>query len=212
MTSQTELHETEQLSQAEKVKAASEYASAFAKAHAKADKRISNGSLLPVHARMSSKTSQNGLTPWLRAQIDIYELILSNVPEDALPPSDEYFPVADVGQSANRGAVCIQGTVPSISTSTRIFAYPLQRQTASTNIHLCASNIFHFLIGLNILFSGQRFLTPEELMAAHGFSDYRMEGLSLNEKMGLVGRGMAATTLATILAPVAKALGYFRVI
>ena len=156
--SQTALHETEQQSEAEKVKAASEYASAFAKAHAKAGKRISNGSLLPVHARMSSKTFQGGLTPWLRAQIDIYELILSNVPEDALPPSDEYFPVADVGQSANRGAVCIQGTVPSISTSTRIFAYPLQRQTASTNI--CVRQIFlmFFQIRLNVFFLVKGFL------------------------------------------------------
>ena len=113
--------------EAQRVQLACDYAECFAKAHAKAGQRITAGKLRPVGNRMSTKTSEVGLTPWLRAQIDAYELIIDSIPLADHPPPEFFFPVADVGQSAGRGAVCIQGTIPSLATSSRIFAYSLQR-------------------------------------------------------------------------------------
>ena len=55
-----------------------------------------------------------------------------------------------------------------------------------------------------------RFLRPEELMACHGFKGYQMLGLTKQEQMCLIGRGMSATTLAVVMVPIAKALGYCR--
>lgn len=51
-----------------------------------------------------------------------------------------------------------------------------------------------------------RFLLPSELMAARGFSAYDFSGLTFSEQMGLVGRGMSATSLAVVLAASLKAL------
>jgi hypothetical protein len=43
-------------------------------------------------------------------------------------------------------------------------------------------------------------------MAAHGFEQYSFSGLSFAEQMGLIGRGMSATSLAVVLAASLKAL------
>ena len=113
--------------EAQRVQMACQCAECFAKAHAKAAHRIAVGNLKPVGDRMSAKTSEVGLSPWLRAQIDVYELIVDSIPHSDRPAPEFFFPVADVGQSAGRGAVCIQGTIPSLATSSRIFAYQLGR-------------------------------------------------------------------------------------
>ena len=47
-------------------------------------------------------------------------------------------------------------------------------------------------------------------MESHGFANYDMNGLTFTDQMGLVGRGMSAVSLAVVLAPVLKALGFFR--
>jgi hypothetical protein len=51
-----------------------------------------------------------------------------------------------------------------------------------------------------------RFLQPSELMAAHGFHGYDFGGLAFCDQMGLIGRGMSATSLAVIFAASLKAM------
>ena len=118
---------SKQQTEREKVAEASEYArafkAAFGKAASKSKTRIADGLLLPFADRMSQQLSDQSLSPWLCAQIDVYELMVRSLPTD-LP---NYFPVADIGQTSHRGAVCLQGTLPSMSTSSRLFAYPLKR-------------------------------------------------------------------------------------
>jgi hypothetical protein len=113
-------------SDADKVKQASEYAADFAKSYGKAKKRLGKDSQLkPVHERASYIHAQQlaGTTPWIRAQIDVREMLYkaSTMPDPS--KHEMYHPVADVGQSAYRGAIHVQGTLPSLSTSTRLWSY-----------------------------------------------------------------------------------------
>ena len=56
-----------------------------------------------------------------------------------------------------------------------------------------------------------RLITPEEMMSCHGFESYDLScGLSYTDKMGLVGRGMCASSLVLVLAPCLKALGHLQ--
>jgi hypothetical protein len=53
-----------------------------------------------------------------------------------------------------------------------------------------------------------RFITPEELMKAHGLDGYKFDGLSFGEQMGLVGRGMSVVSLTIVIGAALKAIGY----
>ena len=114
--------------EAGRVKQACEYASAFKASYEKAKKRITVGKLHQKEQRASASVAPwMKLTPWLQAQIDIYEMIIASIPGAASTPM--YHALADVGQSAYRGAISVQGTLPSISTSSRLFSYQLKRRT-----------------------------------------------------------------------------------
>ena len=80
--------------EADRVKKASEYASCFKTAYAKAQKRIAPGQLLPVASRASHHMvphpSNAAATPWLKAQIDVYEMIINSLRGKSAQPSDEF--------------------------------------------------------------------------------------------------------------------------
>lgn len=113
----------------DRVKQASEYAKEFAKSFQKAQTRLGQASQLkPTHERTTQVHAQAvaGATPWTRAQIDVYEMLVqAAAPDPAL--YEMFHPVADVGQSAYRGAIHVQGTLPSISTSTKLWSYRLNK-------------------------------------------------------------------------------------
>jgi hypothetical protein len=107
-----------------------QYSEAFRVAYEKAGVRVKDATLRPRSERMSAKVSNFNGTPWLMAQVDVYEMIIESlVQSHSLDTRTLHFhPVADVGQSTHRGAVCVQGTIPSLSTSSRIFSYKLKRR------------------------------------------------------------------------------------
>ena len=45
-------------------------------------------------------------------------------------------------------------------------------------------------------------------MKSHGLANYDMTGLTYTDKMGLVGRGMSASTLVLVSAACLRALGF----
>jgi hypothetical protein len=120
-------------SESDKVKAASDYFACFQAAYQKAKtaKRVGNLPLLDWKSRASSVAALPvNTSPWMKAQIDIYEALLAHALrgqniEGAF--GDNFHPTADVGQSADRGALAVQGTIPSLSTSSRLFSYKLKR-------------------------------------------------------------------------------------
>ena len=138
----------EPLTEDSKVQAACDYFSCFNKAFqsARAAKRIDDTPLRPHADRASAQSNETRLTQWMRAQIDVYEAIIDSVARiEDLDTSDEhYHPVADVGQSSHRGAVALQGTVPSVSTSSRIYSYKLKRRWPQQSIHLKLNDLFFF--------------------------------------------------------------------
>ena len=120
------------LTEAEKVKAASDYFSCFQIAYKKARdaKRIGDAPLLDWKSRASSVGNIGSTaSAWMKAQIDVYEAIIAQVVRltDVDFDSRNFHPIADVGQSVHRGAVAIQGTIPSLSTSSRLYSYKLKR-------------------------------------------------------------------------------------
>jgi hypothetical protein len=120
----------------DRVRKASDYATCFKTAFEKAKKRVEPGQLLPVTSRasqhMAAHPSNTAATPWLKSQIDVYEMIVNSLRDKHAQSSDAHA-LADVGQSSYRGAVCTQGTLPSISTSTRIFSFKLKRSSPQRN-------------------------------------------------------------------------------
>lgn len=151
------------------------YTVSFAKGLLAAKDRIAAGYVPKVVVdRESQKHKIEGLSPWMRAQIDVYQCIA-----ESQWPGEDSFTVADTSQSANRGGVNGGGELPCVTTSSRIYAY-----------------------------RPHRFLTPGELMACHGFTDYDFSGLTFGESCQLVGKGMAATSLVAVLTPVLKHLGF----
>ena len=106
-----------------------QYSEAFRVAYEKAGARVKDATLRPRSERMSAKAGHFNGAPWLMAQVDVYEMIIESlVKTHSLDVEVSHFhAVADVGQSTHRGAVCLQGTIPSLSTSSRIFSYKLNR-------------------------------------------------------------------------------------
>jgi hypothetical protein len=120
-------------SESDKVKAASEYFACFKTAFEKAKtaKRLGDLPLLDWKCRASSVANLPvNTSPWMKAQIDIYEAILAHSLQGqdvAEAFGNDFHPIADVGQSADRGALAVQGTIPSLTTSSRLFSYKLKR-------------------------------------------------------------------------------------
>lgn len=159
----------------------SKYASAFAQGLLAAAPRVYKDHPGPEERtkRESARPELQGFSPWMRAQIDVYQHIIQSQKQFSETDPADWFPVADVGQTASRGAIQVTGELPCITTSSKIYAYDLHRT-----------------------------LTPDELMACHGFVDYNFSGLTTHEAAQLVGKGMAATSLVTVLAPVLKHLNF----
>lgn len=158
---------------AHEIDEAASYASALAKARDKAGKRLPQALSWPAVPDRESRHCTEVL-PWLKAQVDCYEQICSFM---SIARSNEHW-LADVSQTSNRGSVKLTGTVPTLTTSSRLWSYKLHRE-----------------------------LTPDECMRIHGFSQYDLRGLSTSEAKAIIGNMMAGTALAIILCPVLRSLG-----
>ena len=90
--------------------------------------------------------------------------------------------VADISQSADRGKLCLRGTLPTYTTSSTLYHYRLER-----------------------------FISAPELFVAHGYPGQTCwEGLSEGDQRRIVGNLMSSTTLVLALCPFLKALGALR--
>ena len=77
----------------------------------------------PLNKRESAQCrSAAAVTPWCLAQIDTYEQILKKASEDQLVDNKGYR-LADVSQTASRGALSLGGTLDTILTGTRYYDY-----------------------------------------------------------------------------------------
>ncbi|CAE7401932.1 unnamed protein product [Symbiodinium sp. CCMP2592] len=140
--------------------------------------RVSKDSplLLPHISRMSASMPHE--TAWMRAQIDVYQLIIAHMKEGLHPDvADSLHAVADVGQSAERGHVHLHGDLPCLTTSSRLFDY-----------------------------QSRRFLLPAELAASMGMGRVDFRGLTLSQSSAILGKSMATTTLAILFLPLLKCL------
>lgn len=77
--------------------------------------------------------------------------------------------------------MCLEGFLPTLCTSSRIWSF-------ADSVH--------------------RELLPEELMAAHGLSNYNFSGLTTLQAHSLIGNSMSATTLCVALIPLLLELGH----
>lgn len=158
----------------DEVDAAAVYAGTLQKARDKAKGRLPAALAWP---RLEDTESRHlpMTNAWSRAQVDVYEQICLHQCTDVDGPRHW---VADIGQTAGRGAVRVTGLAPTFTTSSRPYSYSLHRE-----------------------------LSPEECMWMHGFRDYNFHGTTLQQARSIIGNGMAATTLAVVLIPVAHSLG-----
>jgi len=139
-------------------------------------------SLLPLDQRPSQKRAVQ-IAAFAKANIDMaFELIrhtLSSWPEGE---RNKVSPVADVSQSINRRRFSVDGLVPTLTTSSRIWGYNLGR-----------------------------FITPSELLILHGLPDdvavNHIGGLSWQDVTTLAGNGMIAPALGLVMCSALIALG-----
>ena len=159
-----------------------EYAQAIARITAQGAARLPDPIQLPPLSERESSKHLTGRTPWLRAQCDVYHEIAKHEASSLGPElgsTDYQHALADIGQSANRGRVCVDGSVPTVCTSTALWSYKLHRM-----------------------------ITPSELLALNGFPDYNLSTLSWFEATSLAGNGMCSAALACVLLPALAALGH----
>ena len=154
------------------------YATAVAKSREKAGKRLSSSSAWLDPASRESKHYPWG-TPWIRAQIDVFQAILSEEVADHGVVGDARYGIADCYQTAGRGNCMSSGSVPTLTTSSRLLDY-----------------------------HQHKFLHPNVLMFLHGFKGYNFVGCTRTEACAIVGNSMAATSLAIVAVPVLKASGF----
>ncbi|CAL1132404.1 unnamed protein product [Cladocopium goreaui] len=118
---------------------------------------------------------------WCRAQADVYFFIGQFLAQQE-QVEDSRSMVADISQSADRGKLCLRGTLPTCTTSSTLYHYRLER-----------------------------FISAPELFVAHGYPGQTCwEGLSEGDQRRIVGNLMSSTTLVLALCPFLKALGALR--
>jgi hypothetical protein len=101
----------------------------YARAYAKALQKAYESGRLPAHtpapprsSRLSATCSAlQGVTAWMRAQVDVYSLIAAAKKGDC--QLGHQYRIADVSQSVNRGVVTTRGQLPTITTSTTWFNF-----------------------------------------------------------------------------------------
>ena len=121
-------------------------------------------------------------TTWMHSQIDVYDLIAKH--QASVGPSlSNPYSLADVGQSAGRGSVRLDGTAPTLRTSTNLFD-----------------------------FQESKFVDPRAHFALHGHDVTKLtfEGLSDSAIRRLAGNGMSCSTMAVALTPILAKLGYLE--
>lgn len=156
-----------------------QYSTSLSAAFKAAGQRLDPDARLPPIADRESRFALRA-TPWMRAQVDTYNEIVKKELRNMRPDAEPHA-VADVSQTSHRGKVCVEGFVPTIATSSKLWSYKLHRLA-----------------------------TPSELMAFNGFSDYNFSGLSWTDATALAGNGMCSTALCVVLLPILTALGFFR--
>jgi hypothetical protein len=139
-----------------------------------------NWKLTPQRSRPSTAHGLTSLPPFIRANIDVYFDIITKMVASRAGSSD-FYPLADVSQTVSRGRTNVDGTVPTLTTSSRIFDY-----------------------------AAGRFWTPSELLAAHGFQvGINVGGLTWSETTALAGNGMILPVVGSIIAAILVALGFY---
>ena len=162
--------------------AEAKYSSAMEKAFRLAvnAKRLpADWTLTPLIRRPSTVHGLRSLPPFLRANIDVY----SDIIEVAVRAGSGNPPcrLADVSQTVSRGRTTLDGTVPTLTTSSRIFDY-----------------------------DAGRFWTPSELLSVHGFPvQINVGGLTWPEATALAGNGMILPAVGSIAAAILVALGFY---
>ena len=117
----------------------------------------------------------------MRAQVDVYDLIMKKAAREFMGDASQLHCVADTGQSADRGGCRCDGSIPTTTSSTSLYSFAMHR-----------------------------FIDPPELHRMHGFDGYNFCGLSKQEALSLVGNGMVPTSVAIVLVPVLKHLGFLE--
>ena len=59
-------------------------------------------------------------------------------------------------------------------------------------------------------FKRHAFLSPEEVHSMHGFHGYNFQGLSKMQAFNLIGNGMVSTSVALVLLPILRHLGFTK--
>jgi hypothetical protein len=160
----------------------SKYSSAVAKAFqgAVAAKRLpADWRMTPLIHRPSVTHDLTAQPPFIRANIDVYGDVVNHIASRG--GASHPYRLADVSQTVGRGRATVDGTVPTLTTSSRIFDY-----------------------------EAGRFWTPSELMAAHGFHvGVNTGGLTWSDVTALAGNGMILPCVGSIIAAILAALGFY---
>ena len=161
---------------ADEAQYAKHLSAAFAKATSR--KRIDDAPLAPPPERESAKYASH-CSPWLRAQLDVYEAIVNKLRLERPHPNNHG--IADTSQNTDRGGARVDGCIPTVCTSTSLYS-----------------------------FKRHAFLSPEEVHSMHGFHGYNFQGLSKMQAFNLIGNGMVSTSVALVLLPVLRHLGFTK--
>ena len=158
------------------------FAQALKKAHA--CQKLSHDVKVPAREKRPSQCHDGlqRLSPWIRSQVDVYSLMLTQKIAESQEPQKAYG-IADVSQTVNRGSVFINGATPTLTTSTLLYD-----------------------------FGKKQLVPPASLFNLHGWVGANLDvaGLTRPELTGLVGRGMTTTALTVSLMPVLCKLGYLK--
>ena len=129
--------------------------------------------LPPLHLRASAQAGP-GLTAREKAGLDLCEhMCRAKFQQEGMANA-----VADISQSTYRANLHGNGSLPTITTSSKVY-----------------------------VFAENRVMDPIELMRAHGFFHYSFLGLRATQATSLVGNMMAGTSLALVYIGVLQLLG-----
>ena len=122
-------------------------------------------------------------SPWLRAQADVYHMILEHAKSSQSQQSAPHCMLADLSQSTDRGQVTLDGSLGVVTTGSLWYSY-----------------------------SKLGSLSAEDYMRLLGFqpSDMQYDNLTTSELRELAGNGMRSQMLIKLFLPVLKCLKYLE--
>ena len=158
-----------------------EYAKYFGQA---VESAVKAGRLPADFVAPSTRYSAGGFTelstPFHKAQADVYDFILKQADGECSGHPD-FFALADLSQSANRGHVSVNGLVGTLTTSTRLWS-----------------------------FQHGRFLSAKGHLRILGWdsSNVDVRGLSERDLYDLTGNAMSLAQLAKVIYPLVRHFGF----